>query len=259
MSASVAVITSSSTPLVRSSAAKARLPFRALARRDRTHCSAKSASSTRPTAASRSRTRPLTSSGYPRLASCPASSARVLALAVSRRRHRFRACSSRDSSEVDGSGEDVIVRGIGRLSGHHGTDTELLFDLLLDLVGHVDVFQQEVASVLLALAQLLTLIGEPGPGLTDEALLDAHVDERAFLADALAVEDVELGLLERRGHLVLHDLDLGPAADHGLGLLEGRDAADVEAHRGVELERAGARGGLGVAERRADLFAPVVE
>src|SRR6478672_9057852 len=177
MSASAAAITSSSTPLVRSSAAKARLPFPAFARRDRTHCSAKSTSSTRPARASRSSTRLLTSSGYPRLDSCPSSSARVLALAVSRRRHRFRACSSRDSSEVDWGGQDVIVGAIGHIRGHHRADAKLFFDLLLDLVGHVGVFQQEVAGVLLALAELFTLIGEPGTGLTDEALLDTHVNE----------------------------------------------------------------------------------
>src|SRR4051812_28682982 len=195
MSASTAVMTSLSTPLVRSSAAKARLPFPAFSRRDRTQCSAKSTSSMRPTCASRLSTRSLTSSGYPRLANCPSSSERVRALTVSRRRHRFRACSSRDASEVDGGGQDFVM---GQVSGYDGTDTELLLDLLLDLVGHVDVLDQEVAGVLLALAQLLTLVGEPGAGLADEALLDTHVDERAFPADALAVEDVELSLLERR-------------------------------------------------------------
>jgi hypothetical protein len=63
MLANVAEITSSSTPFVRSSAANARLPFPALTRRERTHCSAKSSSSIRPTCVRRSRTSPLTSSG----------------------------------------------------------------------------------------------------------------------------------------------------------------------------------------------------
>src|ERR1700692_4837966 len=142
MSASTAVITSSSTPLVRSSAAKARLPFPAFTRRDWTHCSAKSASSTSPTWVNRSSTRALTSSGYPRLVSCPASSERVRALAVSRPRHRFRACSSRESSEVDGGGQDFVICG-HVICSHHGADTELFLDLLLDLVGHVEVLHQE--------------------------------------------------------------------------------------------------------------------
>ena len=63
MSAKAVVITSLSTPLSRSSAASARLLLPAFARRDRTHCSAKSSSSTSPTSDSRSMTSVLTSSG----------------------------------------------------------------------------------------------------------------------------------------------------------------------------------------------------
>src|SRR3954454_1731026 len=255
-SASTAVMTSLSTPLVRSSAAKARLPFPAFTRRDCTHCSAKSTSSMRPTSASRSSTRLLTSSGYPRLDSCPSSSARVLALAVSRRRHRFRACSSRDASEVDGGGQDFVI---GHLSGHHGTDSQLLLDLLLDFVGHVTVFDQEIAGILLALAELLTLIGEPGTGLSDEALLDAHVDERAFPADALAVEDVELGLLERLLHLVLDHLAAGAVADRVGAVLQRLNSPDVQANRGVELQSLSARCRFWTSEHDTDFFAELVD
>src|ERR1700727_2429122 len=191
------VITSFSTPLVFSSAAKARLPFPAFASRECTHCSAKSASSINPTSANRSSTRTLTSSGYPRLVSWATSSARVRALAVSRRRHSARACSSRDGSEIDGGGQDAVI---GQIIRNYRTDTELFLDLLLDLVGHVDVLHQEVAGILFALPQLFAFVGEPRPGLTDEALVHAHIDQRAFAADAPAVEDVELGLLKRRRH-----------------------------------------------------------
>src|SRR5207302_3082678 len=59
-------------------------------------------------------------------------------------------------------------------------------------------------------------------------------DLGALAADALAVDDVELGLLERRGHLVLDHLDPGAVADHLAGVLEALDAPDVEPHRGVE-------------------------
>src|ERR1700683_3985652 len=222
---STEVITSLSTPLVCSSAANARLPFPAFASRECTHCSAKSASSINPTPASRSSTRVLTSSEYPRLASWPASSARVRALAVSRRRHNARACSSRDGSEVDGSGQDAVI---GHVVSHYRTDAKLFLDLLLDLVGHIGVLQQEVAGVLLALPRLFGLIGEPRPGLTNEALVHAHVDQRAFLADALAVQDVELGLLERRRHLVFDHLDPGAVTDRIGAVLERLDSPDVQ-------------------------------
>src|SRR6202789_375531 len=168
MPPSTEVMTSLSTPLVCSSAANARLPFPAFATRQCTHCSAESESWINQTPANRSSTRVLTSSGYPRLVSWPASSARVRALAVSRRRHSARACSSRDGSEVDGDGQDAVI---GEVIRHDRADTELFLDLLLDLVGHVGVFHQEVAGVLLALAELLAFIGEPGPGLADEALV----------------------------------------------------------------------------------------
>jgi hypothetical protein len=44
-----------------------------------------------------------------------------------------------------------------------------------------------------------------------------------------------------------------------VALLDRADAADVEAHRGVELERVAAGGGLGVAEHHADLHADLVD
>ncbi|EGJ74348.1 putative protein recA [Streptomyces sp. Tu6071] len=162
-------------------------------------------------------------------------------------------------------------RGLGRLLGRGRlalgllgllrlhADAELLLDLPLDLVREVGVVLEEVAGVLLALAELVALVRVPGAGLADEAVLDAHVDEPALTADALPVEDVELGLLERRGDLVLHDLAAGPVAHRVRAVLEGLDAADVDAHRGVELQRPATRGGLGGAEHHTDLLAELVD
>src|SRR5690606_21480370 len=118
---------------------------------------------------------------------------------------------------------------------------------------------EELAGVLLALAQLVALVRVPGTGLLDEAVLHAEVDDAALLGDAHAVEDVELGLLEGRSHLVLDDLDAGAVADRLGALLEGLDATHVETDRGVELERLAARGGLGRAEEHADLLAQLVD
>src|SRR6478735_7308149 len=121
---------------------------------------------------------------------------------------------------------DRHVRHLGGLVDTR-PDAELLLDLLLDLVGEVGVVLEEVASVLLALAELVAVVGVPGTGLADEAVLDAHVDEAALTRDAVAVEDVELGLLERRGDLVLDDLDAGAVADRLGAVLEGLDATHV--------------------------------
>ena len=90
-------------------------------------------------------------------------------------------------------------------------------------------------------------------------MLDTHVDERAFLADALAVENVELGLLERRRDLVLDDLDAS-AVTHCVGtVLESFDTTDVEADRSVELQCLTTGGGFGRTEHHADLLAKLVD
>ena len=136
---------------------------------------------------------------------------------------------------------------------------ERLAHLVLDLARELGVLAQELARVVLALADLLAVVGVPGAGLVDDAGVDAQVDDLALAADALAVEDVELGRLERRRDLVLDDLDLGLVADDLVALLDAAGAADVQPHRGVELQRVAAGGGLGVAEHDADLHADLVD
>ena len=90
-------------------------------------------------------------------------------------------------------------------------------------------------------------------------MLDAEVDQAALAGDARPEEDVELRLLERRRHLVLDDLDPRAVA-HGIRtVLECLDAADVEAHGGVELERLASRGGLRAAEEHPDLLSQLVD
>src|SRR5712692_4020420 len=59
-------------------------------------------------------------------------------------------------------------------------DSQLLLDLLLDLVRQVRVLAQVGPGVLLALAELVALVGVPGARLADDALLDAKVDQAAF-------------------------------------------------------------------------------
>ena len=109
------------------------------------------------------------------------------------------------------------------------------------------------------LADALAVIGEPGARLLDHAGLDPEIDELAGLGDARPIHDVELDLLERRSKLVLHHFDAGLVADHLLALLDGSDAADVKAHRGVELERVPSGRGLRAAIHHADLHADLVD
>src|SRR4029079_10709226 len=86
-----------------------------------------------------------------------------------------------------------------------------------------------------------------------------EVEEVAFVADAAVVHDIELGVAERGGDLVLDHAGAGAGADGDLAFLDGLGAADVDADGGVELEGAAAGGGFGVAEHDADLFANLVD
>src|SRR5690606_5766053 len=127
------------------------------------------------------------------------------------------------------------------------------------LAQQLRIVTQELLGVLATLPKALGIVGEPRAGLLDDASLDAEVDDLARLGNALAVHDVELDLLEGRSELVLDDLDAGLVADDLVAVLDRTDAADVETHRGVELERVAAGGRLWRAEHHADLHADLVD
>ena len=78
-------------------------------------------------------------------------------------------------------------------------------------------------------------------------------------ADAFAKQDVEFSGFEGRCNLVFDHLDLGLVADGLFALFDGSSAADIQAHRSVELQRVAAGGGLGRAEHHADLHADLVD
>src|SRR6185437_929017 len=136
---------------------------------------------------------------------------------------------------------------------------ELRPDLLFDLASDLAVLQQEGPGVVLALTDPAALVRVPGAGLLDDSLGAAQVDDLALPGDAGPVHDLELRLAERRGHLVLDDLHARHVAGHFLAILDGADAADVQAHGGIELQRVAASGGLGIAEHHPDLHADLVD
>src|SRR6185312_761495 len=154
----------------------------------------------------------------------------------------------------------LFQRFLGRRGGLAGTAHQQAgAQLGVDLVGDGGVVAQELAHVFLALADAVALVAVPGAGLVDQVLRHDQPDDLAFARGALAVQDLELGLAERRRHLVLHHLDTGFRTDDFLALLHRADAADIQAHRGVELQRVAAGGGLGAAEHHADLHADLVD
>src|SRR5580692_8116416 len=236
-------MSSCATPLRRSSAPSARPARPRLWWRDSTQAREKVASSISLTSANRASTVSAASSGTPRRRRAVASSAWVRGAAVSSRRQISRATdsgSSRSSEpRPDGSaaapGLSPLARrgrpGTSRVllsatqarhrrDGRRGrnrsvcrhlrvqlrSDAELLLDLLLDLVGHVRVLEQEIPGVLLALPQLIAVVGVPGTGLADDALLHAQVNKSALTADSVAVQNIELGDLEWRRAIVRDDV-----------------------------------------------------
>ena len=151
------------------------------------------------------------------------------------RPHPRRHASSMGSSSAGVNG-DRLLRGVA--------EAGLLEDPVRDLHHDLGVLGQEDLGVLPTLAELLAVVGEPGSRLLHDPQVDGQVQQRAFTADPLAVHDVELGLAERRRHLVLHHLDPGAVAHHLGAVLDGLDAADVQPDRRVELQRPPTRGGL---------------
>src|SRR5690606_36740114 len=110
------------------------------------------------------------------------------------------------------------------LSGH----TQLLTYAVFDFEGHFGMFFEVFAGIVFTLAYTCTAVAEPGARLVDYACLHAQVDDFALARDTGTVHDVEFGLLERRGHLVLDNLDARFVADDFVALLDGTDTADIE-------------------------------
>src|SRR5260221_625825 len=87
------------------------------------------------------------------------------------------------------------------------------------------------AASVAALAQARVVIGEERAALGDDFQGGADVDQVADLGDALVVHDVELGLAEGRGDLVLGHAHAGAGAGHVRALFNGLDAAHVQPDR----------------------------
>src|SRR5207244_11459193 len=126
-------------------------------------------------------------------------------------------------------------RGLAGLPGP--LDPEGIRQLRLDLACGVRVLGQVLLGVVATLAKAQLAVGEERAGLLHQVVVQREVEQAALAGDPGPVLDVELGLAEGRGYLVLDHLHPNPVADRLGALLEGLDAADVEPQRGVELQR----------------------
>src|SRR4029077_21021270 len=107
------------------------------------------------------------------------------------------------TSAVEGDRQVGRVELVPQLGLDVPADADLLANPLGDLDHDLGAVDQELLGVLPPLPELLALVGVPGTGLLHEAEVHADVERGALPADALAVHDVELGLPEWRGDLVL--------------------------------------------------------
>src|SRR3974390_2665254 len=124
-----------------------------------------------------------------------------------------------------------------RLFGYR-RQPQRLADFGLQLLADIRVVLEELLGVFAALSDAVALVAEPRTRLLHQVHVDRQVEEVAFMRDAFAVHNVELGLAEGRSGLVLHDLDLRTIADNLIALFDGADAANIDAHRGVDFQRA---------------------
>src|SRR6516164_8316956 len=128
----------------------------------------------------------------------------------------------------------------------------------VDLAGNIGIGLEKDLGILAALADALTVEGEPSAGFFHHAGFNAKIDQFAGFRDALAVHDVEFDLLEWRRELVLDHFHAGLIADDLVAFLDRADAADVETHGSVEFERMTAGRRFRRAIHDADLHADLV-
>jgi hypothetical protein len=93
--------------------------------------------------------------------------------------------------------------------GTSARNAQLLPQLRVHTGKDVLVLLQEGADVLAALSDALALVAVPCAALVDDVVEHREIEDVALARDALAVENVELGVAERRRYLVFNDLYLG--------------------------------------------------
>ena len=88
---------------------------------------------------------------------------------------------------------------------------------------------EELAYVVLALAEPIAFVAVPGSGFFYKIVLDAELDEFAFKRHAFIVKDIEMRLLERGCDLIFHNFDTSLVSDHFIASLDRSSAPDIEA------------------------------
>src|SRR5690625_1134015 len=89
-------------------------------------------------------------------------------------------------------------------------------------------------------------------------MFHAKVDQLAERRDAFAVNDVELGLPERRCHFVLYHFNARAVTDNLGSVLNRTNSADIHWSRRIDLQNAAAGGRIGATEHHTVLVTDLV-
>ena len=79
------------------------------------------------------------------------------------------------------------------------------------------------------------------------------------MIDALAVHNLEFGLLKGRRNLVLDHLDTGFVTDHLIAFFDSPNAAYIQTNRGIKLQRVTARGSLRTTKHHANFHSNLID
>ncbi len=109
------------------------------------------------------------------------------------------------------------------------------------------------------MAELHLAVAKPGPCAGKYLLLQAQVENIAFVADAVGVHHVELGGTERRSHFVLHDLGPHALANNFLTIFQLTNPPDIDTARGIEFKSPATGGRFGAAEHDPDFFPNLID
>ena len=103
-------------------------------------------------------------------------------------------------------------------------------DFGLDFVAEFLIVSEKLLDGFTALGEFGVAVAEPGAALLDDVILHAQIDYLSDVGNSLTEYYVELGLLERRSHLVLHDFDPGAVAQSLVSVLDLGGTAHVHTH-----------------------------
>src|SRR5690606_9720274 len=96
---------------------------------------------------------------------------------------------------ISAGSTDSVIRLDSVFGGRRCRDgQQACADFHFQLFRYLRVLLEEVTGVLLALANLVAVVGIPGTGLVDQAELYTQVQHLAKTVDAIAIENLELGL-----------------------------------------------------------------